>query len=260
MSAVRRRRLGADHEKLLDYVRRHARVRLVQAVGEPPEHYQLEYRIRSLRMVHEELQTVETHLVEIKLPLNYPRLPPQCRMLSPVFHPNIAPHAICVGDHWSAGESLQSIVARIGEMLAYQSYNVKSPLNGEAARWVEGNKDKLPLDTVSMLVEESQREQPAKPRPTTTAASTAPIPSPIPSPTVAARATTSTTPSVPPSAPPAPKPQVASATVISAGENASIACPSCEAKYRASAQILGKRVRCTRCQKQFEVPSSLGTS
>jgi ubiquitin-protein ligase len=56
--------------------------------------------------------------VEITLPLHYPRTPPQCRMLTPIFHPNIAPHAICIGDHWSAGEPLCSIVARIGELIA----------------------------------------------------------------------------------------------------------------------------------------------
>ena len=48
----------------------------------------------------EDLVEIKSHLVEIALPRNYPRVPPQCRMLTPVFHPNIAPHAICVGDHW----------------------------------------------------------------------------------------------------------------------------------------------------------------
>src|SRR5262249_25067336 len=85
------------------------------------------------------------------LPVSYPRTPPQCRMLSPIFHPNIAPHAICIGDHWSPGEPLWSIIARIGEMIAYQSYNTKSPLNGEAARWVDQHLDELPLDPVSMM-------------------------------------------------------------------------------------------------------------
>ena len=68
-------------------------------------------------------------------------------------------HAICVGDHWSAGESLESIAIRIGEMLAYQVYNVKSPLNGEAARWVEEHEDELPLDQVSMLAEDPEEEE-----------------------------------------------------------------------------------------------------
>lgn len=250
MSAVRRRRLGADHQKLLEYVRRHARVRLVQAVGDPPEHYQLEYRIRSLRMVHEELTTVDTHLVEIKLPLQYPRLPPQCRMLSPVFHPNIAPHAICVGDHWSAGESLQSIVTRIGEMLAYQSYNVKSPLNGEAARWVEENKSKLPLDTVSMLVDEDERERATRapsPSATTQARSAASTATAAAAPKAAPRPEVATKPTAPPkrSAPPATSAP-------------SIRCPSCGANYRLSERILGKRVRCARCETSFDVPASPG--
>ena len=32
-------------------------------------------------------------------------------------------------------------------MLAYQSYNVKSPLNGLAAQWAENNRAHIPIDT-----------------------------------------------------------------------------------------------------------------
>jgi ubiquitin-protein ligase len=155
MSTLRLRRLTADFEKLQDFVERHPRLKLLRASGDPPELYQLEYRIRSLRQVDDDLQFVGSHTVEIVLPRDYPRMPPQCRMLTPVFHPNIAPHAICVGDHWSAGEPIGSIVARIGEMLAYQSYNTKSPLNGEAARWVEQHLEELPLDRINMTVDDS---------------------------------------------------------------------------------------------------------
>src|SRR5579883_2402828 len=123
MSTVRLRRLQADFQNVQEYVRRHPRVQLIQTDGTPPERYQLQYQIKSLRQKDDRLVTAGTHLVEIFLPRNYPRLPPQCRMLTPIFHPNIAPHAICIGDHWSAGDSLASIVARIGELIAYQSYN-----------------------------------------------------------------------------------------------------------------------------------------
>ncbi|QDT41691.1 Ubiquitin-conjugating enzyme [Gimesia alba] len=161
MSNVRLRRLAADYAKLKEYVRLHPRVSLLQVTGDPPEKFQLQYVIKSVRMQNQEVVPVKTHTVEISLPRNYPRTPPQCRMLSPVFHPNIAPHAICVGDHWSAGESLQSIIIRIGEILAYQSYNLKSPLNGEAARWAEQNSEEFPTDTVSLLPEEkSKKKQP----------------------------------------------------------------------------------------------------
>ena len=172
MSTVRLRRLQADYEKLRDYVNRHPRLQLIQAEGTPPERYQLEFRIRSLRQTDDDLAMVKSHMVEIALPLSYPRMPPQCRMLTPIFHPNIAPHAICIGDHWSPGEPLWSIVARIGEMIAYQSYNTKSPLNGEAARWVDQHLDELPLDPVSMMpddagasaAERAPRRGPGRPR------------------------------------------------------------------------------------------------
>ena len=154
MSTVRLRRLQADYEKLRAFLAQQPRIRLIQAQGTPPERYQLEFQIKGLREVDEQLQTVANHMVEISLPLSYPRLPPQCRMLTPVFHPNIAPHAICIGDHWSAGEPLWSMVARIGEMIAYQSYNTKSPLNGEAARWVEANQHRLPLDRTNFVMDD----------------------------------------------------------------------------------------------------------
>jgi hypothetical protein len=61
-------------------------------------------------------------------------------------HPNFDPTTICVGDHWTAAERLVDLVVRIGEMIAYQAYNVKSPLDGEAAMWADLNQHRLPID------------------------------------------------------------------------------------------------------------------
>lgn len=254
MSAMRLRRLQADFEKLSDYVRRHPRLKIIQSEGEPPERYQLEYRIRSLRQVSEELIVAKSHLVEIALPRNYPRVPPQCRMLSPVFHPNIAPHAICVGDHWSAGEPLASLVARIGEMLAYQSYNVKSPLNGEAARWVEQHLDELPLDPVSLLVEESE-SPPAAPVVET--------PPPVESPAaeVAAPVRRQVRPAPLPDWPPAQRaatPRVAReievVEVVVEPKVVNVSCPGCETSYRITLRAGLRRARCKNCQTVFDLP------
>src|SRR5215469_8089597 len=209
MSQVRLRRLQADFAKLQDYVRRHPRVQLVQHDGNPPERYQLKYRVRSLRQRDDDLVEVSDHLVEVFLPLNYPRTPPQCRMLTPIFHPNIAPHAICIGDHWSPGETLQSIVTRIGEMIAYQSYNTKSPLNGEAARWVDQHVDELPLDPVSMMPDDAEAPTPgADVRAGGSAVAAAGLTSPPRTPPVAAHPAFVPPPSVAPAVPP-PTPDVA---------------------------------------------------
>jgi ubiquitin-protein ligase len=224
MSTVRLKRLFADYEKLKAYVQQHPRLELVQTQGDPPERYQIEYQIRGLRQNDDELVESHKHLVEIALPVGYPRTPPQCRMLTPVFHPNIAPHAICIGDHWSPGEPLVSIVARIGELIAYQSYNTRSPLNGEAARWVADHLEELPLDAVSMVVDQSDVPVPLAPTPPLTTA-----PEPLPPPPS----------EVPPAAPSAER---------------VLACPRCNAKLRFTPRLAGKKVACPRCTTQMQFP------
>jgi ubiquitin-protein ligase len=145
--SVRIRRLRADYEQLREGLREHPAISIRGVSGSPPERYQIEFKLRSLAESAEgEVRERCQHVAEIFLTLAYPRQAPQCRMLTPVFHPNIAPHAICIGDHWAAGESLLQLIVRIGEMLAYQSYNTKSPLNGAAARWVDENQGQVPTD------------------------------------------------------------------------------------------------------------------
>ena len=245
MSNVRLRRLQADHQNLVEYIRRHPRLRLIQAAGDPPEQYQIEYRIKSLRQVDDDLREIKSHIVEISLPRNYPRTPPQCRMLTPVFHPNIAPHAICVGDHWSAGEPLKSIVARIGEMLAYQSYNVKSPLNGEAARWVEEHLEELPLDRVSLLVEESSTEDDVdEVKEEDSPAPVRKVRSPV--------RDTSEAATPPPRVREAPPKPVAAPPAPSL-DFVTVPCPNCGTQYRLAAANIGKKARCRDCQTVFPI-------
>jgi ubiquitin-protein ligase len=71
-------------------------------------------------------------------------------MLTPVFHPNISPVRICIGDHWTASEKLVDLIIRIGQIIAYQSYNIRSPLDGEAARWVDEHESMLPIDNADL--------------------------------------------------------------------------------------------------------------
>ena len=150
MTPARLRRLQADHQLMRQAFGDHERIRLVSAEGDPPEKYVIEYRVRSLVPAEGAQRVGTVHRAEIFLPLDYPRRPPFCRMTTPVFHPNIDPQKICIGDHWSAGQSLAQLAVRIGEMLCYQSYNVKSPLNGQAAAWAEQNVGRLPLDSADL--------------------------------------------------------------------------------------------------------------
>jgi len=145
---VRTRRLIADLQQMRQTFGNGSPIRIVTVEGQPAELYKIEYNIRGVESIQSKRPVFrEKHLVEIRMTLDYPRLAPACRMLTPIFHPNIDDSAICVGDHWTAGERLADLAVRIGEMIAYQAYNVKSPLNGEAAMWADLNPDSLPIDS-----------------------------------------------------------------------------------------------------------------
>ena len=82
MSTVRLRRLQSDYQRLQNYVRLQPRVELLQSEGDPPERYQLNFRVKGLRKKGDTILTATGHLVEIALPRDYPRLPPQWRSVS----------------------------------------------------------------------------------------------------------------------------------------------------------------------------------
>lgn len=153
MSNVRLRRLMADYEAVRRLVRLHPKIEAEGVSGNPPDRYLLVLHVRSLRERGGVIEPTDAHRLEVTLPSTYPRDAPLFRMLTPVFHPNIAPHAVCIGDHWSAGQSLDMLIQRVAEMLAFQSYNIKSPLNGKAAQWVEENLAELPLDPDEMVLD-----------------------------------------------------------------------------------------------------------
>ena len=144
---MRIRRLSADAEQMSKSFENCDLIKVQPLAGDPPDTYRIEYSIASLERDAKGKPIPRTqHAVEIQLTADYPRLSPSCKMLTPIFHPNIDPATICVGDHWTAGERLVDLVVRIGEMLAYQAYNIKSPLDAEAAMWADLNADKLPTD------------------------------------------------------------------------------------------------------------------
>jgi ubiquitin-protein ligase len=146
---MRTRRLMADAQAMADTFRHSDLIKVLATEGDPPDVYRLEYLVRSLAPgedAEDEPTPRDVHQVEIRLTADYPRVSPKCKMLTPVYHPNIDPSHICVGDHWTAGERLVDLVIRIGEMLAYQAYNIRSPLDAHAAMWADLNPDKLPTD------------------------------------------------------------------------------------------------------------------
>jgi ubiquitin-protein ligase len=151
MLPPRIRRLKLDHEQLVKRLAGWPLIRIAGTAGMPPEIYRFQYLVRGLYVAADgSILERSEHLLEVNLSLGYPRRAPQCRMLTPVFHPNFDDSSVCIGDFWAASESLDDLIIRIGRMISYQEYNTKSPLNGLAAKWAAQNTHLLPVDTRPM--------------------------------------------------------------------------------------------------------------
>jgi ubiquitin-protein ligase len=148
MLSPRIRRLKLDYELLQQRFAGWPVIRIVGSAGMPPELYRFQYSLRGLYVAGDgSILERSEHVLEVNLTLGYPRRAPQCRMLTPVFHPNFDDSSVCIGDFWAASESLDDLIVRIGRMIAYQEYNTKSPLNGLAAKWAAQHAHLLPVDS-----------------------------------------------------------------------------------------------------------------
>lgn len=146
----RLKRLHNEYREIIHLFGQHPYIIIKKIIGNPPERYQIEYKIKGLVQNGKDILEKNNHLCEIFLPHDFLIHGPICRMITPVFHPNISPYIICTQDHWAASESLVDIILRIGEMISYQNYNIKSPRNGEAAKWAEENIDRFPIDNTDL--------------------------------------------------------------------------------------------------------------
>jgi ubiquitin-protein ligase len=147
MASPRTRRLKTDHALLTARFDGSPVIQITATAGLPPEVYRFNYSLKGLYVnAGGEILERDSHVLEVNLSLDYPRRAPQCRMLTPVFHPNFDDATVCIGDFWAASEGLDDLIVRIGRMIAYQEYNTKSPLNGLAARWAAEHVAQLPID------------------------------------------------------------------------------------------------------------------
>src|SRR4051812_40980614 len=151
MPSPRSRRLMLDEEMLLSLLQDWPLIQISGKAGIPAEIYRFTYNVKGLFVSNSgEILEQSSHILEVNLSLGYPRRAPQCRMLTPVFHPNFDDSMVCIGDFWAASEGLDDLIIRIGRMISYQEYNTKSPLNGLAAKWAAQNSNLLPVDSRSI--------------------------------------------------------------------------------------------------------------
>jgi ubiquitin-protein ligase len=180
-----------DHQTLTSRLADWPLIQITGTAGMPPEIYRFTYNLRGLYVAPSgEILERQVHVLEVNLSLGYPRRAPQCRMLTPVFHPNFDDAMVCIGDFWAASEGLDDLIIRIGRMITYQEYNTKSPLNGLAAKWAAQNASLLPIDARNVSPPAAQPANaasaaqldgagPASSVPTAAAETPAPPPEPV---------------------------------------------------------------------------------
>ena len=179
MLSPRVRRLKLDFENLTKRFQGWAPIQVSGSAGMPPEAYRITYKMKGLFVSPAgEILERDTHVMEVNLSLGYPRRAPQCRMLTPVFHPNFDESSVCIGDFWAASEGLDDLIVRVGRMISYQEYNTKSPLNGLAAKWAAQNTHLLPIDPANVAPPALTEVEATPARATETPQAIAPTPQP----------------------------------------------------------------------------------
>lgn len=150
MSSPRLKRLERDFEAITKRFEEHPNIKVVPLGATPPSKYRIIYNVPSLRVDAADRLTVsDMTVVELTLPIDYPKGKPTAIAMERVFHPNFADY-VCIADFWSPAQKLEDIILEIGEMLQWQKYNIRSPLDAVAAHWATQHLDELPIGSVKL--------------------------------------------------------------------------------------------------------------
>lgn len=186
----RLRRLRADEVMLREAFSSHPHITVDIGADDPPTAYRVTYSIPGVTLSDGSTQPRHSneHRVTINLVAGYPRDKPYCTIDTPLFHPNFGPRPgdeICIGDFWSSGQTIVDIVIRIGQMIQFQAFNVRSPLNAVAAKWAAQHPEVLPVGDIDLWAGCGAAASGPLDRASATQPAAPPLPSAEPSPAVA---------------------------------------------------------------------------
>jgi ubiquitin-protein ligase len=141
-------RLQADYRALTSLDKASSVLELSVDDPQNPDRYQLIFHgkgpVRGGR-VHTQIELMERHEIEIRLPYRYPETEPDIRWETSIFHPNISNSGVvALGDlglDWVPEMSLEAICERLWDTARLAYFDTDSPANRTAAEWING---KLP--------------------------------------------------------------------------------------------------------------------
>ena len=148
-----------NHKKVLETIRKYKNIFLINTAGDPPDEYDIEYKVRGYSLTTDGRVIVSKHhRIKIKIPFGYPHFPPTIKPLSPIFHPEVDDYVVPIANYWEEKKSLPDLVIHIGNMLCGATYNKESAFNQKAVEYYQKHKNELPLDSLKP-VEKVKRER-----------------------------------------------------------------------------------------------------
>jgi ubiquitin-protein ligase len=152
VSSPRLRRLQSDL-KAMQQLQADSSILHFSAHGDLPEAYTIWFLGRGLARGENNgpIMLQERHEVHVRLGAGYPRMMPEIRWKSPIFHPNISGNgSVCLGGYgtyWVPSLTLDELCHMLWDMVRYENYDETSPYNREAALWTKTQSEhRLPLD------------------------------------------------------------------------------------------------------------------
>jgi hypothetical protein len=126
---------------------------VIAAEGDPAERYVVGFRCRGIAAIDQDDRPVlsDDHRVELTLTIEYPRIRPIMRWLTPIFHPNFDNRGRVCLEGWYPQQTLSELCEVLAELVQYKNYNTTSPLNMDAAMWAMRHRGELPLDNRNLF-------------------------------------------------------------------------------------------------------------
>lgn len=112
--------------------------------GEPPDRYSITFRGKGIcRDIspHADVEFIELHKIDLRLPYSYPKRPPDIRWVTPIFHPNISFSGFInlkdVGLPWDQDLGLDVVCERLWDVARLQYMDLDKATNYAAKNWFE---------------------------------------------------------------------------------------------------------------------------
>lgn len=158
-SDERKRRLREDFELLSSLAERSSILQLQTRGGDPPDRYTVTFAGKGLARdpsSQADVQLIEQHRVELRLPYAYPDVPPDIRWLTAILHPNISFSGFIrlqdVGITWDPPATLDVVSERLWDVARLKYFNLETATNYNAKNWLERQTQwELPVDRRLLL-------------------------------------------------------------------------------------------------------------